>query len=127
MYGAGAAVEVAGRGWPRATQVLGSLCASRLVPISRLMAATPVTLPPGRLRLATRPRSTGSPPVRKTIGMVVVAALAANVAAGVPGLTITATRRRTRSSANPGRRSVCKIQFQRQRQMALLIDNHYYL
>ena len=46
------------------------------------MKLTPVTLPPGRLRLATRPTSTGSPPVTKTIGTVVVAALAAS-AAGV--------------------------------------------
>src|SRR5262249_46933882 len=38
---------------------------------------TPVTLPPGRLRLGTRPSCTGSPPNSKTIGTVVVAALAA--------------------------------------------------
>jgi hypothetical protein len=38
----------------------------------------PVALPPGRLRLATRPNATGSPPVAKTIGMVAVAALAAS-------------------------------------------------
>ena len=41
-----------------------------------------MTLPPGRLRLATRPSATGSPPMVNTIGMVVVAALAA-IAAGV--------------------------------------------
>jgi hypothetical protein len=33
---------------------------------------TPVTLPPGRLRLARRPNRTASPPISKTIGMVVV-------------------------------------------------------
>ena len=44
------------------------------------MKLTPVTLPPGRLRLATRPTLTGSPPVAKTIGTVVVAALAASAA-----------------------------------------------
>jgi hypothetical protein len=33
---------------------------------------TPVTLPPGRLRLATRPSQTGSLPISKTIGMVAV-------------------------------------------------------
>src|SRR5262249_742213 len=38
---------------------------------------TPVTLPPGRLRLATRPSLTGSLPLANTIGTVVVAALAA--------------------------------------------------
>jgi hypothetical protein len=30
--------------------------------------ATPVTLPPGRLKLATRPSSTGSPAIVKTMG-----------------------------------------------------------
>jgi hypothetical protein len=44
--------------------------------------AMPVRFPPGRLRLATRPNATGSPPVPKTIGMVAVAAFAASV---VPG------------------------------------------
>ena len=38
---------------------------------------TPVALPPGWLKLATRPKVTGSPPVVKTIGIVGVAALAA--------------------------------------------------
>ena len=51
---------------------------------------TPVMLPPGRLRLGTRPSWTGSPPVSKTIGMVVVAAFAAS-AAGVVVAAITAT------------------------------------
>src|SRR5262249_56572798 len=37
----------------------------------------PVTLPPGRLRLATRPSLTGSPLAVNTIGIVLVAALAA--------------------------------------------------
>ena len=37
----------------------------------------PVTLPPGRLRLATRPNVTGSPALTKTIGIVDVAAFAA--------------------------------------------------
>ena len=44
---------------------------------STLNCVTPVTLPPGRLRLGTRPSWTGSPPVSKTIGIVVVAAFAA--------------------------------------------------
>jgi hypothetical protein len=38
---------------------------------------TPVTLPPGRFRLATRPSWTGSAAVSNTIGTVVVAAFAA--------------------------------------------------
>ena len=39
---------------------------------------SPVTLPPGRARLATRPAPTGSPAFVITMGMVVVAFFAAN-------------------------------------------------
>ena len=39
---------------------------------------SPVTLPPGRARLATKPAPTGSPALVITIGIVVVALLAAN-------------------------------------------------
>ena len=53
---------------------------SRFAPNTPEKKTTPVTLPPGRLRLATRPSLTGSPPVAKTIGTVVVAALAASAA-----------------------------------------------
>ena len=60
---------------------------------------TPVTLPPGRLRLATRPCLTGSLPVTKTIGIVVVAALAASAAPAFA--TITATGRRTNRPPAP--------------------------
>jgi hypothetical protein len=66
----------------------------------------PVALPPGRLRLATRPIFTGSAPVTKTRGIVAVAALAAIVAAVLCGVTMTATRRRTSSAASAGRRSL---------------------
>jgi hypothetical protein len=38
---------------------------------------TPVMLPPGRFRLATRPRATGSNPKVETIGVVAATALAA--------------------------------------------------
>jgi len=44
---------------------------------------TPVRLPPGRLRLLTRPNSTGSTATAKTTGIELVAAFAAN-AEGVP-------------------------------------------
>ena len=64
---------------------------SRFGPSSTVNEVTPVTLPPGRLRLATRPTSTGSPPIAKTIGIVVVAALAASAAGVPPVATITAT------------------------------------
>jgi hypothetical protein len=68
------------------------------------MSLMPVTLPPGRLKLATRPYRTGSLPVLKTIGMVAVAALAAR-AAESPVAAMTVTRRPTRSAANSLSRS----------------------
>ena len=46
---------------------------------------TPVTLAPGRLRLETRPNFTESPPIAKTMGIVLVAALAANPKANLAG------------------------------------------
>jgi hypothetical protein len=65
---------------------------------------TPVTLPPGRLRLATRPIFTGSVPAVNTIGIVVVAALAASAEAVPPVAAITAILRRTSSAASTGSR-----------------------
>src|SRR5215831_4030812 len=47
---------------------------------SRMVDASPVTLPPGRFRLATRPNLTGSSLTPKTIGIVVVVAFAASEA-----------------------------------------------
>jgi hypothetical protein len=64
--------------------------------------AKPVILPPGRAKLEIRPVPTGSPALNMTIGISVVACLAA-VAAGVSAATITSTLRRTRSSANARR------------------------
>src|SRR5262249_50030213 len=77
---------------------------SRLPASSLRNRVTPVALPPGRLRLATRPISTGSPPLRKTIGMVEVATLAA-YAAALETAYRTVTLRPTNSAANAGRRS----------------------
>jgi hypothetical protein len=57
---------------------------------------------PGRLRLATRPISTGSLPILKMIGIVWVAALAASTDVVPPGTTIAATRRRTKSATSAG-------------------------
>src|SRR6516165_2257428 len=65
----------------------------------------PVALAPGRARLATRPSLTGSSPTPNTIGIVVVAALAARAAMLLAGVAIAATRRRTRSAMSDGRRS----------------------
>ena len=56
--------------------------ASRLATSSAAKKLTPVALPPGRARLATRPSLTGSSPTPNTIGIVAVAALAAIAAAG---------------------------------------------
>src|SRR5215831_10790468 len=55
---------------------------------------TPVTFPPGRLRLVTRPTLTGSAPLVKTMGISAVAALAANAELLPPTAAITATCRR---------------------------------
>src|SRR5262245_54231427 len=65
---------------------------SRFAVNSALKKLMPVTFPPGRARLATSPSLTGSAPVRKAIGIVVVAALAAS-AAEVLVAAITATGR----------------------------------
>ena len=64
---------------------------------------TPVALPPGLARLATKPIRTGSSPLRNVIGIVLVAASAG----AIDGLlaTITDTRRLTRSAASAGSRS----------------------
>ena len=53
---------------------------SRFAPNTAAKKLTPVTLPPGRFMLATRPSLTGSPPLTNTIGIVEVAALAASAA-----------------------------------------------
>src|SRR5262249_27445237 len=68
---------------------------NRFAAISSLKILKPVRLPPGRARLATRPSLTGSSAEMKTMGIVVVAALAANAA--LAGAAITATYRRTNS------------------------------
>src|SRR5262249_36565931 len=64
---------------------------------------TPVALPPGRLKLATRPYWTGSDPLVNTMGIVAVAAFAAE-AGGLSGATSIGTFRRTRSGARTGKR-----------------------
>src|SRR5262249_10825615 len=59
-----------------------------------LKLLSPVRLPPGRLRLPTRPAATGSTPLMNTIGIVDVAAFAAN-AAGRYAAAMTSTLRLT--------------------------------
>ena len=63
----------------RGKQLVQQLAAASAPP-PRLVCVTPVTLPPGRLRLATSPSWTGSAPIPKTIGIVVVAIFAASAA-----------------------------------------------
>src|SRR5262249_10916423 len=63
----------------------------------------PVTLPPGRERLVTRPAATGSVPKATTIGMVDVACFTG--AAALSAGTMTSTLRRTNSAATSAKRS----------------------
>src|SRR5262249_37356320 len=53
---------------------------SRFDPSPPIKLLTPVALPPGRFKLATRPNLIGSSPVVNTIGTVEVAAFAATAA-----------------------------------------------
>jgi hypothetical protein len=64
---------------------------SRFAATSMLRLTNPVRFPPGWLKLATRPISTGSLPIKKTIGIVGVTFLAASADAVVFGMAITAT------------------------------------
>ena len=70
-----------------------SSCAScnRFGPNSTANVTTPVRLPPGRFRLETRPAATGSAPIEKTMGIVVVAAFAASAGWVPPAAAITVT------------------------------------
>src|SRR5215472_10020071 len=79
------------------------ISSSRLGISSTLIRLTPVRLPPGRARLGTRPRSTGSPTL-KACGIVEVALFAAS-AEGSPSAAITSTIRPTKSVTNEGSRS----------------------
>ena len=89
----------------RASLGTASLRISSLFVISSVAKLdNPVTLPPGRARLAAKPAPTGSAAFVITMGMVVVAPFAAN-ACGSPVVTIKSTLRRTRSAASSGRRS----------------------
>src|SRR5262249_32687788 len=74
---------------------------NRFPPSSLVKKLTPVTFPPGWLRLDTKPSSIGLPPLVNTIGIVAVAALAATTAGGPPANT-TLTCRATKSAASLG-------------------------
>src|SRR5262245_55821226 len=77
---------------------------SRLATTSADLRLMPVALPPGRARLVTRPSLTGSSATPKTIGIVLVAALAARAPLLKPGVAMTATWRPTRSDMRDARR-----------------------
>jgi hypothetical protein len=77
---------------------------SRLPFTSALKKLTPVALPPGRARLATRPSLTGSSPTPNTIGIVAVAFLAASTVREPASATITATPRFTTSATTSAER-----------------------
>jgi hypothetical protein len=77
---------------------------SRFATSSPLRKLMPVTLPPGRAILATRPSWTGFSETMNTTGIAGVAALAARAAA-VPPVTSTETCARTNSLAMAGSRS----------------------
>ena len=70
---------------------------SRLPARSVCWSDRPVTLPPGRAKLATRPVPTGSPAPATTIGMTDVACFAARTFT-VPPVTMTSTFCRTNSA-----------------------------
>src|SRR5712692_661185 len=74
---------------------------TRFAAISTALTARPVTFPPGRAKLATRPVSTGSAVPTITIGTVFVT-LAASSAATVPGVTSMSTLAATSSAASCG-------------------------
>src|SRR5262249_30205466 len=58
-------------------------------PSSVIKKFTPVALPPGRAKLATRPSLTGSSLMLNTTGIVLVASFTASAATGLPGVAIT--------------------------------------
>src|SRR5262245_18012212 len=78
---------------------------TRLEAVSGSWPDRPVTLPPGRARLATRPAPTGSFAAAITIGMTDVACFAA-MTAGVVGATMISTLSRANSAAISAKRSL---------------------
>src|SRR5262249_26972400 len=74
---------------------------SRLPANTAEILVTPVMFPPGRARLSTSPAAMGSAEITKTIGIVLVAFLAARAPDNVP-VRIMSTSRRTSSSARVG-------------------------
>jgi hypothetical protein len=85
---------------------LGHQLVQERQPLGVHLQLMPVALPPGLARLATSPSLTGSSLTPNTIGMVAVAALGVIARFVAAGMAITSTRRRTKSAANAGMRSL---------------------
>ena len=81
--------------------------ASRFPAIWPAAFDTPVTEPPGRFRLGTNPEPTGSPTSAITIGIFVLASMAACVP-GVWSVTMTSAPARTNSVASDGAVRACR-------------------
>jgi hypothetical protein len=88
----------------RARGAISASSSSHLAEMSPAISDWPVTLPPGRARLATTPEATGSPSGAKTIGIAVVSRIAARVAVVVTAM-ITSGCIAKSSRASPGSRS----------------------
>ena len=104
ITGPGAASDPKGlrRAIIRGTASLSS--SSRLPLNSRVSVESPVILPPGRAKLSTSPAATGSIGLAMTMGIVLVACLAASIAK-VDVATRTSTLSCTSSVTRPGIRS----------------------
>jgi hypothetical protein len=83
---------------------------------SCVISVTPVTRPPGRARLETRPYRRASPTPAMTIGVSLVALRAAR-AAGCEAATITSTFRRASSMARSSNRSTRPCAYLRSKAM----------
>ena len=79
---------------------------SRFPARSTVSADRPVTFPPGRARLPTRPELTGSPAAANTIGTAGAACFAAKLVARVPPVTMMSTLIRENSAAISAKRSL---------------------
>ena len=104
-----------------ACRTISDSSSSRLGINSSMRKLTPVRLPPGWARLATRPAATGSPPIMETIGIVEVALFAASDERSPPLAAIPSTLRPTGSAANAGRRS-WRFSAQRKDRYVILSD-----
>ncbi len=107
---AAASLKLEAAGGPQSTatrEILEtvSLSSSSRLPVkSPRTVVRPVMFPPGLAKLATNLFSTGFPAAAITIGIVLVACLAARVD-GLPPVTMVSTFSRTKSAARPGSRS----------------------